>query len=82
MALEKQTVVDSVEVTEAGFVQVRTAIRVVEDGTTISQSFHRKTISPGEDYSGQDARVQAICKATHTADVIAAYNAVIAAQGA
>ena len=75
MALEKQTVVDKMEVIENGSVQVRTAIRIVEDGTVISQSYHRHVVTPGADYSGEDARVQAICAATHTAEVIAAYQA-------
>lgn len=75
MALEKQTVVDKIEVVENGTVQVRTAIRIVEDGNVISSSYHRHVVAPGQDYSGEDARVQAICAATHTAEVIAAYQA-------
>ena len=81
MALEKITVVDSIEVLENGCVQVRTANRVVEDGTVLSQSFHRHVVAPGDDYSGQEARVQAVCAALHTAQAIAAYKAAIAAQG-
>tara|TARA_R110000803_G_scaffold169714_1_gene232733 strand:- start:45 stop:299 length:255 start_codon:yes stop_codon:yes gene_type:complete len=79
MALEKQTVVDKIEVVENGIVQVRTATRIVEDGTVISQSYHRHVVVPSADYSGEDARVQAICAATHTAEVIAAYQAAIKA---
>jgi hypothetical protein len=75
MALEKQVVVDKIEVIEVGVVQVRTATRIVEDGNVISTSYHRHTVAPGEDYSGEDARVQAICAATHTPEVIAAYQA-------
>jgi len=75
MALEKQVVVDKIEVIEVGVVQVRTATRIVEDGKVISTSYHRHTIAPGQDYSNEDARVQAICQATHTADVISAYQA-------
>jgi hypothetical protein len=75
MALEKQVVVDKIEVVEIGVVQVRTATRIVEDGNVISTSYHRNTIAPGQDYSNEDARVQAICQATHTADVISAYQA-------
>ena len=75
MALEKQTVVDKVEVVENGTVQVRTTTRIVEDGNVISTSYHRHTVAPGQDYSNEDARVQAICQATHTAEVIAAYQA-------
>jgi hypothetical protein len=75
MALEKQVVTDKVEVVENGTVQVRTATRIVEDGNVISTSYHRHTVAPGQDYSNEDARVQAICAATHTAQVIAAYQA-------
>lgn len=75
MSLEKQVVVDKIEVVEVGVVQVRTATRIVEDGNVISQSYHRHTVAPGEDYSNEDARVQAICQATHTPEVIAAYQA-------
>ena len=64
-----------------GIVQVRTKTAVFEDGKQIGGSFHRHTIAPGQDYSNEDERVKAICSATHTADVIEAYKAVIAAQG-
>jgi hypothetical protein len=75
MALEKISVVDKVEVVENGTVQVRTATRIVEDGNVISQSYHRHCISPGQDYSNECDKVKAICQATHTAEVIAAYQA-------
>ena len=75
MALEKQVVVDKIEVLENGCVQVRTATRIIEDGVQLSQSYHRHVVAPSDDYSGEDARVQAICAATHTAEVIAAYQA-------
>ena len=75
MALEKQTIVDKIEVVENGTVQVRTATRIMEDGVQLSQSYHRHVVAPGNDYSGEDARVQAICAATHTPEVIAAYQA-------
>lgn len=82
MALEKQTAVDKIEVIENGCVQVRTATRIVEDGNVISSSYHRHVVAPGDDYSQEDARVQAICAATHTPEVIAAYQAAQAQQGA
>lgn len=81
MALEKIQIVDRIEVIENGSVQVRTATRIMEDGKQISGNFHRHVIAPGDDYSGEDVRVQAVCAATHTADVIAAYKAAITAQG-
>jgi hypothetical protein len=81
MALEKVVLVDLIEVVENGCIQVRTKTAIMENGVQISGNFHRHVIAPGDDYSGQDARVQAICAATHTTDVIAAYKAAIAAQG-
>ena len=79
--LEKVTVVDRIEVIENGSVQVRTKTSIMEDGKQISGTFHRHVVAPGDDYSAEDARVQAICAATHTAGVIAAYKAAQAAQG-
>jgi hypothetical protein len=74
MALTKEIIVDKIEVLEMGQVQVRTATRVLEDGTQLSSSFHRHVLSPGDDLSGQDARVSAIATATWTDEVIAAYQ--------
>ena len=81
MVLEKQIVVDLIEVVENGAVQVRTKTAIMEDGKQISGSFHRHVVAPGDDYSGEDSRVKAICAATHTSAVIAAYQAAQAAQG-
>lgn len=82
MTLTKHNVIDMIEIVENGSVQVRTATRIVEDGQTISETFHRHVVAPGDDYSGEDARVQAICSAMHTPAVVEAYKAAQAAQGA
>ena len=73
--LEKVIVVDRIEVVENGCVQVRTKTVIKEDGVQISGTFHRHVVAPGDDYSAEDARVKAICKATHTAAVVTAYKA-------
>jgi hypothetical protein len=89
MALTKETVVDKIEVLEMGQVQVRTATRVKEDGTQLSQSFHRHVVEPSvktgdtwadTDISGEDSRVQAVANATWTSDVKTAYQEMIDAQ--
>jgi hypothetical protein len=72
--LEKIEIVDRIEVLENGCVQVRTKTAIMEDGKQISGNFHRHVIAPGDDFAGEDARVQAICAATHTPEVIAAYK--------
>ena len=82
MALTKQTVVDKIEVLENGTLQVRSATRVLEDGEVLSSSFHRHTLTPGEDTSNEDAKVVAIANATWTTDVVTAYNDMIAIQEA
>ena len=73
--LEKIVSVDLIEVVENGAVQVRTKTAIMEDGKQISGTFHRHVVAPGDDYSAEDARVKAICKATHTAAVVTAYKA-------
>jgi hypothetical protein len=79
--LEKVQIVDRIEVLENGCVQVRTKTAIMEDGKQISVTYHRHVVAPGDDYSGEDTRVQGVCAALHTAEVIAAYKAAIAAQG-
>jgi hypothetical protein len=81
MALEKVVSVDLIEALENGTVQVRTKTAIMEDGKQISGTFHRHVVAPGDDYSGQDTRVQGVCAALHTDEVIAAYKAAQAAQG-
>jgi len=80
MALTKEIITDKIEVLEKGQVQVRTATRVLEDGTVLSSSFHRHVLAPGDDLSGQDAKVSAIATATWTPEVVTAYEEMIAAQ--
>ena len=80
MSLTKETSIDKIEVVENGTVQVRQATRIMEDGNQLSQSFHRWTIAPGQDYSDQPDNVKAICQAAHTPAVIAAYEAQLEAS--
>jgi hypothetical protein len=75
MALDKQISIDKIEVVENGIIQVRQITRIIEDGVELSSSFHRWTLTPGQDISDQEDRVQAIANATWTPEVIAAYNA-------
>lgn len=79
--LEKFEIVDRIEVLENESVQVRTRTSILEDGKQISGTYHRHVVAPGDDYSGEDARVQAICAVMHTPEVIAAYKAAVAVQG-
>jgi hypothetical protein len=77
MALEKVVKVDLIEVVESDHVQVRTKTAIMEDGKQISGSFHRHVVAPGNDYSQEDDRVKAICKAIYTKSVVDAYKATL-----
>lgn len=72
--LEKVISVDLIEVVENGCVQVRTKTAIKEDGVEISSKFHRHVVAPGADYSNEDTRVQSICAALHTVEVVEAYR--------
>jgi len=78
MALTKTNVVDKIETLENGTIQVRTAIRVLEDGTVLSSSFHRHVLTPGQDLTDQDPKVVAIANAVWTDEVVSAYEAQMA----
>ena len=82
MSLSETTVTDRIEVLENGVVQVREATRVMRDGEVIAHNFHRFTVAPGQDTTGMDVKVIAICAAAHTPEVIAAYEAQQAAAAA
>ena len=74
MALEKIDVVDLIETLENGSVQVRTKTSIREAGVEISGKFHRHVVAPGDDYSQEDQRVQAICAAVQTPEIVAVYK--------
>lgn len=80
MALTKETVVDQITVTENGIVLYREATRILEDGTQLSQTYHRTSLTPGQDLTGQPEKVVAICEAAWTPEVIEAYEAQQAAN--
>jgi hypothetical protein len=76
MSLTKQAVIDQITVTENGIILYREATRIMEDGVQLSQTYHRSSLTPGQDLTGVPANVVAICNVAWTADVVAAYQAV------
>jgi hypothetical protein len=73
--LKKQISIDRIEVLNDQTVTVRYLVAITEDGLPFSEQFKGNYIRPGDDYSAEDAKVQAICAAVHTAEVVAAYQA-------
>ena len=75
MSLIKSTAVDQITVTENGIILYREATRIMEDGKQLSQTYHRSSLTPGQDLTGVPANVVAHCNTAWTADVVAAYQA-------
>ena len=80
MALSEETMNDKIEVINlaAGYpvVQVRTASIIKRDDVEISRNFHRRVVTPGDDFLAEpDADVMAIIQAVFDADAQAAYAA-------
>ena len=82
MSLTETKVIDQITVTENGTVLYREATRILKDGEQIAQTYHRTSLTPAQDLTGQPANVVAICNAAWTDEVVAAYEAQMAAQAA
>ncbi len=80
MALIEKKIIDKIEIVENNCIQIRTATIIEKDGVEIAKTFHRHVLAPGEDVSNEDPKVQAIANAIWTEEVIAAYQALIAAN--
>jgi len=78
MSLTKTTTIDQITVTENGIVLYREATKIMEDGLELSKTYHRSSLTPGQDLTGVPANVAAICNTVWTAEVVAAYQAQVA----
>lgn len=74
MSLEKIISVDTIDFLNNNVIQVRTKTAIMENGVELSNSSVYHVIAPGDDYSAENAKVQAICAAVHTPEVIEAYR--------
>jgi hypothetical protein len=62
-------------VTENGIVLYREATRIMEDGNELSKTYHRNSLTPGQDLTGIPSNVVAHCNVAWTPEIIAAYQA-------
>ena len=74
MAITKQKVIDQITVIENAIILYREATRIVEDETELTKTYHRSTLTPGQDLTGIDDKVVAICNTVWTPEVVAAYQ--------
>ena len=93
MAIEKQTIVEKIEVVGGWSIQVATDTVIKEDGTEISRSRHRHILQPcsssksgdtwkhtDTDISSEDTKVQAVANAVWTDTVKANYKTFVESQ--
>ena len=74
MALSKQIIIDQITVTENGIILVREVTRIMEDDIEISKQYHRTSLMPAQDLTGQPDNVVAIATAAWTPEIIANYQ--------
>ena len=73
--ITKETVVDQITVTENGIVLYREATRIIEDGKELTKTYHRTSLTPGQNLTDQPEKVIVICNTVWTPEVISAYQA-------
>jgi hypothetical protein len=74
MALTENIIIDQIEIVGDWNIQVRQAIIIERDGEFVSKTFHRWVLTPDDDISGQEQKVQNIANAAWTDEVKAAYS--------
>ena len=74
MSITKEKLIDQITVTENGIILYREATRIIEDGTVLTQTYHRSSLTPGQDLTGVPENVVAIANVVWTTEVIAAYQ--------
>jgi hypothetical protein len=80
MELTERTEIDQIEIVNVWNIQVRQATVITKNGEQVARSLHRWVLQPDSDISNQEEKVQAICNAAWTPEVLAAYDAFKTAQ--
>ena len=76
MSLSKQRIQDKIEIVgEYKSIQVRYSDQIIEDGQVISSSYHRDTVSCGDDAKAIEHNVKALADIYWTDEIKAAYQA-------
>jgi hypothetical protein len=54
---ETSSSIDQTTVTENGIILYREATKIIEDGVELTKTYHRTSLTPGQDLTGQPAQV-------------------------
>lgn len=71
--LTKNITIDQITIGEDKTIFVRQATIVLDDGIQISKTYHRTTLTPGSELTGQDQSVIDIANLVWTPETISAY---------
>lgn len=74
MSITKEKVIDQITVTENGIILYREVTRIMEDGVELTKTYHRSSLTPGQNLTGVPEKVVAICNTAWTREIIDAYN--------
>jgi hypothetical protein len=74
MALTKEVKIDQITVIEDGTILYREVTRILEDDVQLSQTYHRTSLTPGQDLTAAPPQVAAIANVAWTAEIIKAYK--------
>jgi hypothetical protein len=74
MSLTTEVSIDQITVTENGTVLVREVTKVMDGDVEVNRTYHRTSLSPGDDISRQNQQVQTIANNAWTSEIISAYQ--------
>lgn len=74
MELTESTSIDQIEIVGDWNIQIRQSTVIERDGQFIARNLHRWVLTPDMDISDQEQKVQDICNAAWTPEVVAAYE--------
>ena len=84
MALTKQTIIDKIETVKVAnhyVLQIREAVQVLENGTLLSQNYHRYVLEPDADVSAiTDPVIKAQFEAIMTDEIKTNYQTFLTSQ--
>lgn len=63
MSLSETKIIDQISVNDENIVFIRESSIVMRDGVEISRTYHRSSLTPGQDTSTLPKKVQDICAA-------------------
>jgi hypothetical protein len=80
MSITETKNIDQIVVAKYGDVTYREVTQIMRGDEVVAQTYHRTSLTPGQDLTGQPEKVAVIARAAWTPEVIAAYQAHMAAQ--